>query len=314
MCLLVALLVFSAGAALGIYYLITYHQATPAQDPSFILGHVNDTVLLKGGIDVFGYSNMGVQQHTDNADNHDVNIYVINSADVKQKSVTSFRSAETHYQDSPAYKSGILDYLYLLPNSTFTYTFCLASTTNHDQSATFFLFSGEKSYLQYAHDHENGEKYSLYSMNLTANRNNATKCTRIPRRVSSASYYFMMVHSPANISYSYNFSLQGVEYDTSNVEIYCNVSDFNRCPVSLPSKFLQQVKYDILAHIEPGSFGDQTTKTYLYLDKFVTSKNNQIFAIASLVFGGVAMLIGVILLGFLIHWCRNLHRIKRGHY
>lgn len=309
-CLLVVAILFLVGLPLGVLYQVRFHQATPAEEPLAILGHVNDTILLKGGINAFGYSNMAVQQCIDDADDYDVSIYVIKSDNVKKRSVKTFHSAETHYQDSPSYKSGILDYLYLLPTSSLNYTICLASTTNYDQNVTYFLFMGQQNYQQYVDDQDHGEKYSLYSMNLTANRNKQVNCTQISHTVTSVSYYFMMVNSPGNISYSYTFSLQKVEYNITNVKIYCNVSTSNNCPVSLPSKFLQQAKYDILAHVQPASFDKQSITTHLCLKNFTTSKGNLIFAIASLVIGCVGMVFSVILIIPLTCACKQWYRIR----
>ena len=287
----------------GTIYQIRLSTTPPGQLAVF--GRENDIILLKGRINAFRYSTVNVEQCADDADEHTANIYLIKSDNVKQKSVETNFSAEPHYQDLPSQKSGLIDYLYLLPSSNFTYIVCLSSTTIYNQNATYYLISGVTNYTQYIHDPNNGRKYSLYSTNLTAIRNNRTNCTRISYRVSSASYYFMMFDSPGNIMYSYNFSLQKFEYSISDIEIECNVSKSKTCPVKLLSrKPLQQTRFDIFARIQP-YFGEQSTTSYLCLSKFVTSAQNKIWAAVFLSLGGLCTVCSLIFIVLLVCTCKK---------
>ena len=282
---------FLPSLPLGIYY--TNEYVTKAQDPPAVLGHNNDTVLLEHGISGFHYSSVTVQQCADNGDEHTANIYLIKSEDVKKKSVKKNCSTETHHADSPSYKSGIIDYLYLLPGSSFTYMTCLASTTNYSQNVPYYLFGGQHNYAQYVHDPDNGEKYSLLSKNLVANRNNQTKCTSISHTVSDGSYYFMVLNSPANIAYSYNFSLHKVEYSITDTEISCNVSSSNDCLLLLSSNFVSQTTYDVLADVQP-YFGEKLTTTSLCVNKFVASQKIKAAVAVCLLTGCLAFILFIV--------------------
>lgn len=64
----------------------------------------------------------------------------------------------------------------------------------------------------------------------------------------------MMVRSPGNISYSYNFTLEKVAYNTEDRKQYCHVSDFSNCEISLRSDNFKHVYYNIIAYIQPSEF------------------------------------------------------------
>lgn len=259
-----------------------------------VFGHRNDTILLKNNIDAYWFSTVTVTQCLAPGDaSHDFYVYVIKSDNTAHNNVKELVSEPRYYQYSPSYNSGIQDYIYLLPGSDFTYRFCLASTTNQDQKATYFLFNDITNYWNYVKDYQNGVKYSILSIPLVASRNNQTTCFDIAYKVTHASYYFMMVLSPANISYSYNFTLNKVFYDTSSVTQYCKVSNLNTCEIVLSSEDFKHENYDILAYVQPG-FAERSIITHLCLTAFVGSVTLKKISYISYTLFGLAVLLLVV--------------------
>lgn len=226
---------------------------TPALNSVTVLGHRNDTILLKSGVDSFSYSNVTVRQCILRGDDyHDASVYVVKSKNVVTKTEHSLLQFPKHFQDTPSYKSGIQDYQYLLPNSSFIYRVCLSSSAGHDQDVTFLVFDNAISYGSYVNDQQNGEVYSSFYQTLIAPRNNRSTCSEISYNITHPSYYFIMMRSPGNISYSYNFTVWKVAYNIMNAKQYCHISDMNNCNISLTSDDFKHSNYDILAHIQPG--------------------------------------------------------------
>lgn len=293
----------------GIYTFFNYHS--PASESTTVLGHRNDTILLKGGIDSFKYSNVTVNQCISRGDDyHNAYIYVIKSKDVMLKSLRSFVRFNTHHQLTASYKSGIQDYLYLLESSNFTYRICLASMTDRNQSATYFLFDSAANYWSYENQPEDGEEYSLFSQTLTAGRNNESICTEISYPITRASYYFMMVRSPANISYAYNFTLHKAAYDTTSTKQYCKVSDFNNCEIPLASDDFEHIRYDILAFVQPSEVANSIVTHFcvsIIAGSTTLTKLSHI-AVSLMGMGGALLLIVVSSLLFyalVMHFCRK---------
>lgn len=306
----------------GTYIFFTYQA--PASDSTTVLGHRNDTVLLSGDIDSFGYSNITVRQCIAQGDDyHDANIYVVKKEDIVLKTEQTTFQFPHHYQDSPSYKSGIQDYLYLLSNSSFTYRVCLSSTTDHDQNVTYFVFDSAANYGSYVSDQENGEMYSMFSRSLIARRNSQLTCTELSLNTTHPSYYFMMMRSPANITYSYNFTLHKVAYDTTNMKQDCRISDLNTCEVPLPNADFKHVTSDVLAYIQPG-YLESSIVTHFCLSTYGGSTTlKKLSYISGSFFGlGAALLIVISALFFftlLFRMCRN-HKFSEerdrllGHY
>lgn len=208
-CLLGALSVITIGGALlgaGIcFYEILQTHTAPS--PSSVIGHRNDTILLRGDVDSFSYSSVTVWQCTSPDAYHNINIYIRSGDDVILKPVPIASGLPKVYQDSGSYKLGIQDYLYLVKDSNFNYNVCLASSTNYNQSAAYFLFRGKDSYDKYVNSPDKGETESIYAKHLIVQQNNQTNCNEIAYTVSETAYYFMLVRSPGSIFYSYNFTL-----------------------------------------------------------------------------------------------------------
>ena len=305
--LLCALLAM-AGAT---FVVVKYH--TPASDTSTIMGHRYDTILLKGAIDAFSYSNVTVRQCIDRGDDyHDTNMYVLKTQEIKLKQVRSFHQYEWHYQDLPSYKSAIEDYLYLLPDSSFTYWICLSSTTDYNQTATYLLFDDALNYWNYVNDQENGEVYSMFSQPLLA-RQNLTTCTEISRSIEHPSYYFMMVRSPGNISYSYNFTLKKVAYDTMDVKAYCKVGELNNCEVSLGNDSFKHIDYSIIAYIQPSEFENSIVTHFCISTNAGSETLTKLSYISDALFGvGGALLVFTVFL-FLCFLLMSSQRCKLMH-
>lgn len=292
----------------GIYITFTYQA--PASSSNTILGHRNDTILLDGGIDSFSYSNVTVRQCISGGDDyHSAIVYAMKSKDVALKRELTLFQFQRHYQDSPSYKSGIQDYLYLLPNSSFTYRVCLSSSTPRDQRVMYLLFDNAISYGSYVDDQENGESYSIFNKALIAKRNNQPTCTDISYDIAHPSYYFMMMRLPGNVSYSYNFTLQKVSYDTTNANESCRISNSNDCELSLTGNNFKHVDYDILAYIQPG-YMESSIVTHLCISTHGGSTTLMKFSYISGSFLGVGgVLLGVsttiVLIAVLLQMCRN---------
>lgn len=279
----------------GTYTAIKYRPQR--SDSLQFLGHRNDTILLKSNIDSFWSSNMSVTQCVRQGDaSHDSYVYVVKSEGNLQNTTRSLKLSPVYYQDSPSYKSGILDYLYLLPKSSFMYRICMASTSNQSKNATYLLFNDIEKYWDYVNENEKGLTNSIFSKQLAVTRNNQTTCTEIHYNVTKASYYFMMVLSPADIRYSYNFTLSKVAYDTRNVTQYCQVSDSNTCEVTLLSQDFKHENYDIIAYVRPDSF-ENSIITHLCLETYSGSSTLQKISYISLTLFGVA---GVLLISTII--------------
>lgn len=297
-CAAKAIIILVLGLAIGLlgfglYYVIVLHSN--AAKSQSILGHRNDTILLLGGVSSFRTSKVTVSQCLNRGDDyHNVSIFLRNSKDTVLEPDSSFVEFPLHYQNTPSHKSGIQDYLYLLENSNFTYWMCLASTTSYDQGVTYFLFRGESNYRKYVNDPTCGEQCSLLSVPFVAEKNNRTNCKKIQYTVSQADYYFMVVRSPANISYSYNFTLRKIAYDTGNARRVCSISDSGSCEFALPGI---SNKYDILAYIQPQTLVEESITTHLCASGTISSSINT-GAIAALVLGLTAC--GIIALCVLI--------------
>lgn len=291
--LLLGVIFLCAGLLMaGATFVFMTHQ-TPVSESATILGHRNDTILLKGGIDA---SNVTVRQCVARGDDyHDTNIYLINNKEIELKRVRSFHQYQWHYQESSSYKSAIQDYLYLLPDSSFTYRICSASSTSYDQSAMYLLFDDDTKYRNYVNDQENGESYSIFSQPLLAGQNNHTVCTEISQNIVHPSYYFMMVRSPAgNISYSYNFTLEKVAYNTTDAKQYCNVE------ISLRSDNFKH--YSIIAYIQPSEF-ENSIVTHFCVSTYAGSATLTKFSyISDAMFGvgGALLMIAAVLLIYML--------------
>lgn len=272
---------------------------TPALDSAVILGHRNDTILLKSAIDSFSHSNVTVRQCTHRGDDyHDASIYVVRDEDVALKTEHTLFQFPKHFQNTPSYKSGIQDYQYLLPKSSFSYRVCLSSSTDHDQDVTFLVFDSATSYGSYVNDMGNWKIYSAFSKLLIAPRNNRSTCTEIPYTVTHPSYYFIMMRSPASITYSYNYTLQKVVYDTTNMKQYCHIGDLNNCQIPITSSDFKHVDYNILAHIQPG-YMESSIVTHFCVSTYGGSATLQKLSYISgwfLGVGGVLAAIVVVLL------------------
>ena len=247
----------------GLYILIEYQPLEG--DSSTVVAHSNDTILVAEGVDAFLHSNVTVRQCVQKEDDyHASNIYLIQTGrEVLKKTMYSMRSP-VFYQDLPTFKAGVQSYLYLLPGSTFNYRMCLASTTNQEQIATYFLFDDVVMYWDYTDDTKNGKNYAILSKTFTAGNSNQTKCGEVSYNITKPSYYFMMVNSPANITYSYNFTLDKVEYDVSGFQPSCTLSDYNQCDLSLANGDFQHIKYSVIAYVKPSPF-EQSIITHLCL-------------------------------------------------
>lgn len=285
-------------SAVGAFIFIEYR---PQESYSLSnLVHQNDTILLKSGVDSFWISDLNASQCVQPGDSsHDANIHVVRSDSIVKRKESHFFQSPVYYQDSPSYKSGIQDYLYLLEGSNFTYRICLASTTSLNQNATYFLFNDIVNYWNYVNDNDNGARYSVFSKALTATANNRTMCTSVSYNVNNTLYFFMMVLSPANIYYSYNFTLNKWSYDISNSTRYCKVLDSTTCHIGLQSRDFKHDSYDILAHVEPDSSalslithlcltifkGSPTLRKISYISMALLGLAGVIFATTVLMFG-----------------------------
>lgn len=294
--LLLALLLLAVGIGIFTGYPV------PETVSDTIFSHINDTVLLQSDVDSFSFSNVTVKQCADlneGDDNQNIEIFVQKSKETKlQKSLSTFQSP-IYNQDTSSYKSGIQDFLYLLPNSTFTYHICIAGKTEHKRHATYFLFDDPSSYLSYVRDHENGEVYSRFSKDLTVGSNNVSSCTEISYNITLESYYFMMVRSPAEITFSYNFTLHQIAYAVENVKPYCKIGSINSCEISLQDgDILEHVKYNILAFIQP-SIDSGSIVTHVCVSLFggsTTLKRLNFLSILFLSGGGILLAITVMLI------------------
>lgn len=253
----------------GLYAMIEYQPLKG--DSSTIMARSNDTILVAEGVDAFLHSNITVRQCVQQEDDyHDSNIYLIKTGrEVLKKTIYLVRSA-VFYQDLPTFKAGVQSYLYLLPGSTFNYRMCLASTTNQEQIATYFLFDDVVMYWDYTDDTQNGNNYAILSKTLTAGKSNQTRCGEVSYNITKPSYYFMMVNSPANVTYTYNFTLDKVEYDVSGFQPSCTLSDYNQCDLSLSSGDFKHTKYNVIAYVKPSPF-EQSIITHLCLTESTSS-------------------------------------------
>lgn len=197
-------------------------------------------------------------------DYHDISVFVLRSDEVELQEVKTVKYSPRYDQESSSFKSGIQDYLYLLPGSNFTYRICMASTTSKEQRATYLLFDNIEDYFGYTEDVENGESYALYSKAVDAGKDNQTTCTEIVHNVTDPAYFFMVVRSPGNIYYYYNFSVNAVMYNTTNITQYCKLTDFGDCSISLESKEFEHIHHDVITYVQP-DFSEQSIITHLCL-------------------------------------------------
>ena len=260
MILTTALIVIGSGAYI-------YTLSKPQQlDAVKMMGHRNDTILVSSpsGIDSYKSSGANVAQCVQRGDAaHIVYAYSLTNASKLTRRSRSFRQSPVLHQESASYQTGIIDYLYLLPGSSFLYTICLASTTSESKNATYFLFNSVETYWNYITDHQSGVNNSIYHQHLVAGGNNQTSCTEIRYNTTEPGYYFMMLLAPANISYSFNFTLDKVAYNVSDLKPTCDISD-SECDVTFAGEDFKHVNYDILAYIVPDEFENSIT-THLCL-------------------------------------------------
>lgn len=300
------------GAAIvgaGVYTFVKY---APPQESVLLpqLGHRNDTILLEGGIDAYVYSYVSVSQCIQPGDAaHLVNVGLVEQEKNKLKEKVDMIESPVFIQDSPSYKSGILDYLYLTEDSSFMYNICMASTTGRNKNATYYLFDDIESYWNYISSNEDGKKYSTLSKPVAATKNNQTTCTEIVYNVTDPGYFFMVVLTPADVYYFYQFSLRSSVYGLSNASQICKVSDLNKCNFTLAGHDFQHKKYDVLAYIQPDD-SETSIITHLCLTRHGGSTTlHKISYIASALVGTGALMIicCTIVIGCVavLHLCRS---------
>lgn len=269
--LVIALIVLTLSASMFIGGVYTKMKYKPLGASSTILAHRNDTILLAEAVDSFWHANITVQQCVQKQDDyHDSDLYVIASNEIVLKRTALLVQSPMFYQDLPTFKAGVQNYLYLLPGSTFIYRMCLASTTNQEQTATYFLFNNIEKYWDYIADTNSGKTNSILYKTLTAGKNNRTMCSEVFYNVTKPSYYFMVVNSPAYITYFYNFTLNKIEYDVSSFQSSCRVSDYNQCEVSIKGGIFKHTKYDVIAYVRPSPY-EQSIITHLCIALFTGS-------------------------------------------
>ena len=281
----------------GTYTLVTYKP--PTSETTEVIAHKHDTILLKSNLDSFSNLNVSISQCIQRGDDyHDSTIYLINTNDVKLMNVPVQFVSPLLGGYGSTYKAGIHDYLYLLRGSKFQYRVCMGSTTLEEQSATYFLFDGITNYWNYANDQDNGDKYSILSKIVRAGGNNDTICTEIEYTITHNSYYFMMMHTPGNVLYHYNFTLDKVAYDTTNETKLCVVSDYNSCEIPVRGCDFRHVKYDILAYIHPVAL-ENSVITHICLSSTGISTTLKILRILGAISITVGICIGAVLLAYM---------------
>ena len=290
----------------GLYIRITYK---PLGASNTILAHHNDTILLAEAVDSFWHKNITVQQCVQKEDDdHDSDIYAIKSNEVVLKWSAMLVQSPIFYQDLPTFKAGVQNYLYLLPGSSFTYRMCLASTTNQEQPATYFLFNDLEKYWNYVANTDSGKTNSIFYKTLIAGKSNRTICTEISYNITKPSYYFMVVNSPAYITYFYNFTLNKTEYDMSGFQSSCRVSDYNQCNVSLKGGVFRHTKYDIIAYVRPSLY-EQSIITHLCISLFTGSDTlSKLSLVSDLLFAVAAILSFTVVAVFFYHIVMRLHK------
>lgn len=296
---IVVTLIFAAMLIIGGTYTSVMYGFPPSKTTQ-MLAHKYDTILLESGVDIFSYSDVIINQCVKVGDDyHDSNIYAIKTTDVKVKVEPIQIFSPLLGGDEPSYKAGLQDYLYLLPDSEFVYRICMASTTVDRQTATFFLFDSLPSYWEYVDDQDNGQDYSILSQTVYAGGNNDSKCTEISYTVTHPSYYFMMIHTPANVLFTYNLTLSKRAYDTSDNEKSCVVSDSDNCEIPLRGTDFHHVKYDIIAYIQP-VYLERSILTHLCVASIGGSSSLQKLKYISLSSIGLGAVIGLALVVLLI--------------
>ena len=237
------------------------------QTSDTILAHSNDTILVVDDVDAFWYSSITVTQCTQKGDDyHDFNIYVIKGGAKVVKQASAVQSEQFHIKSPTLEKQ---KYLYLLNGSTFKYRMCLASTTNYEQMAVYNLFDDRDMYFNYV---DNKDNDPIFHKTFKAGKNNLTICTEVSYNITKPSYYFMVVNAPANIIYSYNFTLNKVEYDINGSHLSCNTT--LNCEISLNGAV-----FDVIAYVKPSDYA-QSTDSHLCVE---LSKNIAIHILVSFI-------------------------------
>lgn len=267
---------------------------------------VNDMIALEQELKSPPYSSVEVE----NSDDHVINATLVKSENVKTSSNDTQSFIPEHHIEFPSYKSGIIDWLYLLPGSSFTYNICVSSTTNYTQYATYFLFSGTDNYTKYTKYPNNGVKYSTLTYNLTALGNNRKTCIPISCIINSTDYYFMMLNSPGGVNISYQFSLHKVEYIVTNIEITSNFSSSVTLPLANHWP-LSQTKYYIFVYAYSFPY-EQSITTTVRIKDFTTSKALVTSVTLCFVLLFIFLIFALLFIGALIYNCKILH--KKHHH
>lgn len=271
----------------------------------------NDSVMV-GSVDRYWFKSLVVQQCPGELDTYfDVFIiFLLNNTSteniIHRKTVTI--NSSLIYQSDPSYKTGIVDYQYMLANSSFVYELCTSSPREETSNGIIYIFNDLYQYWYYIDDQEHGTHYSIFQKNISIGVGNSTVCTKLTYTIPASSYYYIVTNTPGDIHYHLNFTADVLTYELTGLTKSCSLSQTkNSCNLGLPGNDLEHRIFDVLAYIQPHVYISPIT-TSICLDITSYSKALKTINVASWGAIGLGLVLLVMLAAFPLLYL--LHKLR----
>ena len=280
--------------------------SSDAKNPTTKLGHRNDTNCLLE-LNRFSHSEVSVSRCDQVGDSAHVNeIYLIKKDDVTTHERTDKFQSVTIDQISSLSITGIVNYLYLLPDSVIEYTLCIGSKQDQQLEGKLFIFDYDEKFSMYQNSPELGEQLSVFSMELVIGRSNQMNCMTVRYQVPKAAYHFVASRTPAGIFYTFNYTNSVLYYRHEDYSIGCTI-DSTPCSMPIPGHLFSSEEYVLLSYTVPN---EETTSVQTHLCVTTNRSDTVTFIVA--LYGSVAG-ISAIALSFIIFvqcviWYRGRNR------
>lgn len=213
-------------------------------------------------------------------------------------------------QEYPSAVTGLIENQYLLKGSEISYEICLGSLGSDTMYSYLFLFDDDFNFIQYQRTSELGEQLSILTEKLQIGINNTTQCFRLFFKVPKSSYYFLTVRTPAEVFYTYKYTLNVNYYDHNDYNMVCSIYDDEPCRIDIPGSLFSSEEYALLAYVRPNVALSSATNHMCVSASRSDSVNvvvGMAASIASLALLGISVLIFVVALSAV------RHRNRRGY-
>ncbi len=274
------------------------------------LGYRNDTVIVQT-INGFFHSSITAATCDQRGDSPHINRMLLVPLDNLTVHHTVYSLDYNQiYQEFPSAVTGLIDNQYLLKDSEISYQMCLGSLGSEKWYASLFLFNDDFKFLRYRGTPELGEELSILTRKLDIGINNTTRCFQLLFKIPKSSYYFLTIRTPAEVFYTYKYTLNVNYYDHNDYEVVCSIYDDEPCQLVIPGSLFSLEKYALLVYVRPNVALSSATNHMCVSanpSDSVTAVVGMSASIASLA------LLGILVLLFVVVFRALRHRSRRGY-